>query len=81
MASSSTDYSLTYSAPTFETGDEQDDSFDIELTEVETLDNTQHRIGIPPSDETLESLKADIEANGVEKPVIVDEDGVIIDGH
>ena len=71
--SSVTAYSFTHS---FENNDEADDTSD-----VDTLDNTQYRIGIPPSDEILESLKADIGVKGVEKPVIADENGVVIDGH
>ena len=68
-----TAYSFTHS---FENNDEAD-----ETAAVDTLDNTQYRIGIPPSDEILESLKADIGVNGVEQAVIVDEEGVVIDGH
>ena len=37
---------------------------------------------LPPlSTEEFQALKADIEANGVQQPIIVDEDGNILDGH
>ena len=76
--SSITAYSFTHSS---ETDNEADDSFDIDITAIDTLDNTQYRVGVPPSDKERESLIDDIGVNGVEKPIIVDEEGAVIDGH
>ena len=37
---------------------------------------------LPPlSTEEFDALKADIKANGVQVPVVVDEDGEVLDGH
>ena len=37
---------------------------------------------LPPLSTTeMDTLRADIEANGVRDPVIIDENGVVLDGH
>jgi len=76
--SSITAYSFTHS---FETDDETDDSFDIELIDVKTLDNERFRVLPPMDDHEYSGLKAGIEEKGLQEPIHIDEDGAVLDGH
>lgn len=45
------------------------------------MSTDEYQVLDPLSDDEYESLKRDIESNGVEIPIAIDEDGHIIDGH